>query len=278
METRIGQTSETVLKSFKNAWHVTPTAYTLSDEERRQLSEAFAALPPLHQRVLRERLRSISFVEGIPNSGLTYTIESSKSDRVFDIVIRAGVLHQTLSEWMTEKECRVFDAAGSSLRVSIEAGKRNALLYVLLHEATHVVDATLGITSPAFFGKASERRSIPTSTAFTVGIWVDYSTITLPYRDALRERIRFYVDRTLPINQAPAVYVSLQKTPFVSLYGSGNRADDLAEYVAVYHWTQVLKEPYRIVLRDGKKVIFTYEPMQSPLVRGRISQMQQFYE
>jgi len=74
------------------------------------------------------------------------------------------------------------------------------------------------------------------------------------------------------------VYRSLGRTPFVSLYGSSNWHDDLAEYVAVYQWTQVLKQPYRFVIREGKREVFVYEPMKSELVRGRIDQMKRFYK
>jgi hypothetical protein len=45
----------------------------------------------------------------------------------------------------------------------------------------------------------------------------------------------------------------------------------------VYHLTEVLKQPYRIVVRKGNAEIFAYEPMKSELVRGRIGQMKRFY-
>jgi hypothetical protein len=74
------------------------------------------------------------------------------------------------------------------------------------------------------------------------------------------------------------VYQSLRKTPFVSLYGSTDSGDDLAEYLAVYHWTNVLKQPYLIVIRNEARTILEYEPMESDLVLGRVSQMKHFYD
>ena len=82
----------------------------------------------------------------------------------------------------------------------------------------------------------------------------------------------------LSINQAESIYASLRRTPFVSLYGSSNWYDDLAEHVAVYHFTEVLKQPFRIVIREEGKEIFLYEPMKSDLVRGRAAQMKRFYK
>lgn len=79
-------------------------------------------------------------------------------------------------------------------------------------------------------------------------------------------------------DQAPAVYASLRRTPFVSVYGARNWLDDFAEFVAVYHLTEVLKQPYRVVVRGGHQEVFVYEPMKSDLVRGRIGQIKRFYE
>ena len=64
----------------------------------------------------------------------------------------------------------------------------------------------------------------------------------------------------------------------MSLYGSSNWSDDLAEFVALYHLTEVLKQPYRIVIRRRGEEIFVYEPMKSDIVRGRVGHMKRFYE
>jgi hypothetical protein len=161
--------------------------------------------------------------------------------------------------------------------VSIDAGKRDALVFVLVHEATHVVDSSLGITPAPPTGEPPAAGTPPT--AFTKGIWSEPTIPAPAYRDPLREHIRFRTGgETLAIDRAEVVYASLHWTPFVSLYGSRNWYEDLAEYVAVYHWTEVLKQPYRIVVRREGKEVFTYEAMKSDLVRGRVDQMRQFYE
>jgi hypothetical protein len=161
--------------------------------------------------------------------------------------------------------------------VSVEAGKLDALVYVLLHEATHVVDSCLRIT-PAPRPGGQPAGAAPAGT-FTEGVWSERTTHSARYRDPLLERVRYRAGgETLAIGQAEAVYTALRRTPFVSLYGSSNWYDDLAEYVALYHLTEVLKQPYRIVLRKGGEEVFVYEPMKSDLVRGRIGQMKRFYE
>jgi hypothetical protein len=276
LESRVREAAASTLKMFKDNG-VKPVEHALTPEEQRKLAAAFEALPPLHRRILSERLRSVSFLDGMPNTALTSTVNPGAPYRLFDITIRAGILRQTASEWLTEKERGCYSPGSSTYSVSIEAGKRDALLFVLIHEATHIVDFCLGITPapPA----DNQSKSTPVPTAFTRDIWSDRTRPAPAYRDPVRERVRFYVPgKTVPLEDAEAIYRSLRATPFVSLYGSTNWNDDLAEYAAVYHWTEKLHQPYRIVVRSADRTVFEYEPMKSELVRGRIDQIRPFYE
>jgi hypothetical protein len=159
--------------------------------------------------------------------------------------------------------------------VNVEAGKLDAIFYVLLHEATHVVDLCLGIT-PALGSGDPSAGGVPAG-AFTDGIWIGHTIPSPRYRDPLLERIKFRVGKAMAIDQAESVYASLRRTPFVSLYGSSTWYEDLAEYVTLYHLTEVLGQPYRIVLRREGKEVIAYEPMKSDLVRGRAGQMKKHF-
>ena len=275
-EARIKATPAEVLKMFEGLGGPAPTPHALTDAERAKVAAAFAALPPLHRRILAERLRGESFLDGMPNTALTSTVNPDEPDPLFDLTIRAGVLRETTSEWLTQKERTCFDAAGSPLSVAVEAGDLDALVFVLLHEATHMVDASLGLT-PAAPSGAEPAKEAPPATEFTRGVWVDRLTHAPPYRDPLLDRLRYRAGgRVLPIGEAEAAYRALGRTPFVSLYGSSNWHDDLAEYVAVYHFTETLKQPYRIVVRKPGGEVFRHEPMASDLVRRRIGLMKRF--
>jgi hypothetical protein len=276
LESRIGETPTTVLKMFADAEQAKPTAHVLTDTERRKVKAALGVLTPLHRRILRERLRSISFLDGMPNTALTSTVNPNEPYKVFDLIIRAGILDEDVSEFLTQKERTCFETAGSSLSVSIEGGALDAIVYVLLHEATHMADASLGI----MFGTGPNNRpeGSPAS-SFADGIWSERLTPAPEHRDALLETIRFRAGgKVLNVSHAQEVYQALSRTPFVSLYASGNWHDDLAEFVAWYHLTQRLKQPYRLEIRKNAKIIYTYEPMESHLVRGRFNQMSRFYE
>lgn len=276
LESRVKETPAAVLKMFAGDGAKAPTPHLLTKAERQKLSEAFAALPPLHRRLLSERLRTVSFLDGMPNTALTSTVNPDEPYPVFDITIRAAILDQNASEWLTEKERTCFGGTNSPLSVSIEAGERDAILFVLLHEGTHLVDHCLGITTALPSG--GQPADGKAATAFTKGVWEARLIHAPQYRDPLLEHVRYRAGGKLfPVSEAESVYAALRRTPFVSLYGSSNWYDDLAEYTEVYHWTEVLKQPFQIVIHEKGKELFVYEPMKSDLVRGRAGQMKQFY-
>ena len=76
----------------------------------------------MHQRVLAGHLRTISFLDGMPNTALTSTVNPDEPVPLVDITIRAGVLRETGAEWMTSKERTLYDGGASRRSVSVEAG------------------------------------------------------------------------------------------------------------------------------------------------------------
>lgn len=90
---RIRPTSGTRLKKFKEAG-MSPTEHTLSVSERSQLKKVFAALPPLQKTVLRHHLRSINFLDNMPNIALTSTLNFGSEFPFFDITIRVTLLRR----------------------------------------------------------------------------------------------------------------------------------------------------------------------------------------
>ena len=109
------------------------------------------------------------------------------------------------------------------------------------------------------------------------GIWIDSRTHEAAYSLPGLDIAFFRTGKSLPIGGAQAAYEALAQTPFVSIYGSSNWYDDVAELVTWYHLSQRLKQPYRIILRDGNNIVFTYTPMTSPLVIARFATFAPIY-
>jgi hypothetical protein len=275
LRSRVGETPGAVIKRFRDAG-MNPKEHQLTATELLIVDSAIAKLPPLHRRVLRDHLQSISFLDEMPNTALTSPVNKDERFKLYNITIRAAILKQTTSQWVTEKERTCFDAGSSGLNVFIQAGGMNALIYVLLHEATHVVDGSLELL-PGVTAEGELQNKIK-RTAFVNGTWSERTVLLPKFQDSVLNTIRFRQGgEVLPIEKAKLVYPALAKTPLVSLYSGSSWHEDLAEFLSVYHFTQQMGQPFRIVLKDDDKEVFLYEPMKSPLVKSRWKAIRQFY-
>ena len=83
---------------------------------------------------------------------------------------------------------------------------------------------------------------------------------------AARAKLHFYGFGApeLEAADAPSVCADFARSPFASLYGSRNWADDAAELFVAYHLTRALGRPYRLAC-GGK----SYAPMSRPAVARR---------
>jgi hypothetical protein len=112
----------------------------------------------------------------------------------------------------------------------------------------------------------------------TYGVWTDRTTIATPWNFPIIDSLYFRKSgHKLPIAQCLPLYEAFAKTPFASLYSTSSWSEDLAEYVTVSHFTQQLKQPFRITVRKGKSVVFVYEPMRNELVRKRLVNLKPIY-
>lgn len=261
-----------VFSMFRDAG-MNPVNHPLTPVQQQKVNHAFALLPPLHQRILKQHLHSISFMDNMPNTALTSPVDSGGITKMFNITFRAGLLNETISEWATWKEATCFSSeADSTFSVRVEGGNLDAIIYVLLHEATHIVDAVTEIT-PHF----TENQPTVTHTRFTKGIWQTTNKPEGRYRDPLLEQTRFRSGRPMPISRAPEVYQKLAKTPFASLYGMAAWSEDIAELATIYHLTTRLKQPFQVIVSKNNVGISRFEPMKNRLVRQRLAQLATFY-
>ncbi|MFD0765472.1 hypothetical protein ACFQZI_11465 [Mucilaginibacter lutimaris] len=272
---RVERTPDDVIKMFREAG-MSPAEHRLTQEEASIVASAFAVLPPLHQRVLKQHLKSISFLDNMPNTALTSPITDKENVNLYHITFRAGILHQTVSEWLTEKERKCYTAA-PSLSISVQAGLLSALTYVLLHEGTHVVDGSIYLISVDTI--AGKPRMTAFARDFSKGVWRNINSHSWPFKDSLvvKSIFRPAGRRYLPA-EATLVYGELIHTPFVSLYSTASWHEDLAELVTVYHLTKVFNQPFRIQIKKEGKVLQDFEPMRSETVQKRLRLLQRFYD
>lgn len=264
---------ESIFKRFRESG-MDPTNHPLTEVERAKVEAAFSVLPPLYKKILSTHIHSISFMDNMPNTALTSPVVSQDSVERFNITFRAGIFHESISEWATKKENIVYNKVeGSEYSVSIEAGKLDAFVYVLLHEATHVVDAVLKITPP--IDNATDSVA---STVVTKGIWHKMNVPLSTYIDSLVEKTIFRGGGRIPISSAPGVYRALSKMPFVSLYATASWSEDIAELETIYHLTHKMNQPFYVIVKMGNYELTRFEPMKSKLVKKRLHQLKMFYQ
>ncbi len=278
---RIKYKNDLVLNYMKKLDNNTNYKFYKPDiSELTKIKTALNLLPPLHKKILEQHLIGIFFIKDFISSGYTDWI-MDKNKNIYTIMIfNPRVLKNNISELLTFKENTCFINNNSKYKININCGNRyNSFIYILTHESTHVVDYINNVTpytEPYFKDFYTERKKHP----FTEGIWQSYFTPKKQFDFPERKNIDFYGlsgGPKIKITDAVKVYKKLSKTPFVSLYGSKNWAEDLAEFTAFYHITQKLHLPYTITVKKNKKIIFKYEPMTSSKVIKRFKAITLFY-
>ena len=273
---RIAVTPDDIIGKFQDTG-MSPTEHQLTKDEIKTISAAFAALPALHQQVLRQHLKSISFLDNMPNTALTSPVTKDEGINLYHITFRAGILHQTISDWVTEKERTCFKAGDSTITISVQAGLLSALTYIMLHEGTHVVDGSLHLIAADTVGGQPRPNSF--TKRFAQGIWKNINTHEWPVTDSIVLKSRFRPGgRPFRTSEAKKVYTGLSQTPFVSLYSTASWHEDLAELLTVYHLTNTFKQPFRIVVKQNGREIFGYEPLNSGLIKKRVGLLIRFYK
>ena len=257
---RVGPPSQSAIDEFKKAGMEGVRPHTLTAPERAKVATALASLPALNRHVLDKKLRYLAFVDGIPGEGTGLTGQIEKTG-LYDITLRASIVNELLSSFLTTKERRVFSDDGSGITVAVEGTGTDALTYVLLHESTHVVDSACGITA--------EPHS-----QFTAGIWAAHREMVSELASSMAATTYFHGGHPIGIGKAATVYDALAQTPFVSLYATASRNEDFAELVA---WDEVLKQhegSLVIEVHDAHgNILKRWEPLTFPKVQKRFSEV-----
>ncbi len=218
---RVDAPSDESLAVFHEAGMLRARVHTLTAVEKDRLASAAARLPIAYRAALRDHLSRLSFVDGVAGAGnaLTRKLTPDGAPARFEMTLRSEVLSDSLTALLTRKEQICFAPDGSGTSVQIDAGRIDALTYVLLHEATHVLEGGAG------------ENGIPWASV-SPGVWLDLHRLAPALEPLLACRTAYRRLPALPFRQAGEVYRGLLQTPFVSLYATASRSEDLAETAA----------------------------------------------
>ncbi len=264
LDSRIGRPDPAIIDIFSGAGASAISVHKLTPEELAMVNRALARLPRLHRDLLQRHLRRLSFLDLQPGSGsaLTSRVGLDETSLQFDITLRASLLEESLTAFLNTKEARLFEDDGSGFGVAFDAGESDALTYILLHEASHVVDQVLGLTDNA-------------AGPFRAGIWNDLRALSQPHASSLAARTPFRRESAVPLRYSPAFYESLRKSPFVSFYASAAAPEDLAELFAWQQLASRFDQSLTLTIRDrGGATLYRYDPLESPKVQSRFVEVQ----
>ena len=264
LHTRIAAPTPEIVDAFSQMAGRTATAHQPDATQLQRLTRDLASLPPLHRYMLKHHLRRFSFIDTDgAGTGLTAVVGDGGYP-LFDITLRAGILDETLSAFLTAKERQLFADDGSGTSVSVNASG-DALRYVLLHEASHVVDHVLKLSSEL-------------APEFADGIWMDRRGLSAPWSEGDIAETPYRGGEPIPAEQAVALYQALSHTPFPSLYATAAAPEDFAELVA---WRELsLASPnstLEFVVHDGQgSQLYALKPLENVAVLKRMQALGDF--
>ena len=117
------------------------SSYIPTESDMETIGKSFSLLPKLHKQILQDRLISIYFIDNFLGSGLADIVLSENDEMYAFLVFNASVLKTSLSELITYKENTYFIQNEPSIQIEIELSEEiPGLLYIMLHESTHIVD------------------------------------------------------------------------------------------------------------------------------------------
>lgn len=258
LRARVGPPHEETIAAYVKAGAADARAHVLTDREWALVERAIAGLPTLHQRILEQRLSRLSFIDAPASSGtaLTRSFDGPDGEPSFDITLRADVLETSLSDFLTRKEAMLFSEDGSGYSVQVSTGDAPALPYLLLHEASHVVDRTFGLTTD---GRPFR------------DVWSDYLGLAEPWATTPLGVSTYRRGPPRPLADAPELYRALAASPFVSLYSTASAGEDFAELITWSHLSARRGVPLTVEVRDRDgRVLMTVEPLGAAAVQARL--------
>ena len=279
---RISETPDFILNYLMSMDHTDNyTAYSVSDEERNLFLEYYNLLPPLNKKIMDEKLIGIYFVNNLYGSALADYVISDTLELYNILMINPESLKSNMTEWMSYRENSCF--TNSNNQIVVDCGDLySGLLYVLLHESTHLVDYHLHITPYTEYSSYKALNAdFNEENIFYKKYWKNYNTPKNKYKKVFMDEITFFNLNNGPkidFSDTETIYDELLTTPFVSIYSCMSWAEDLAELATWYHYTEILNQTYSIKIFENNEIVRQINPLDNRLVAERFSVVEQLYE
>ena len=243
-------------------------AYSPTEREKEIMGGIIDRLPAKLRDAVSSRFMGIYFVENLAGSGWAdWTVSRTDGTNYYFIVLNPIVLRMNASDWISWKEKSAFNVDEKGWDISIDIGRdMPGFYYILIHEMCHVFDYIKRMTplepqmdTAKIYEELFAAGQLPADALpFMNGVWSKFKTPAAAYDFEGRSGISFYGFNGAPatgISKARDFYARLEKSPFVTLYGSTNWMEDFAEYAAAYISKNYYGAPWTLtVTKDGAVV------------------------
>lgn len=255
-------------------------AYSPNAEEIKLFRAYLSLLPALNRKAMQRSTVAVYFVKNFVGAGMADFIVGENNEIFTILLVNPDVMKKSMEQWLCYRDESGYKKDGTKVHVEFNCGgKYRALLYLLLHESSHIADYVYRAT-PYTDPESAEIYGVNKNAPFTYGIWLDYRKPVEQYIIPDTGRLSPYAlgETVIPLSSIVMHYTKLKNTPFVSLYGSRNWSEDFADSAVVYHLTQKMKLTYTVnVYSHGEKAL-SYTPSSNPLVRERWKNLAFLYE
>ena len=245
--------------------------YMPQAEEKRLFAGYAQLLPDKFRQTMKEKVIAIFFIENFEGGGMTMHDFDRNGNMYMVLFFNPEILRRTLSEWINLRENSYFEDAPGVTVAAECSGNYYALLHTLTHEASHVYDFYHHATP--FTEPELQSKGAPLKTDFTDTVWEAHSRPLEDYDFPHRgELFAWGLGPVQSKSLAMDIYRSLLKTPFASLYGAQNWAEDFAETFTWFYLERYLGVTYRFSVKknDGiNEETQLFEPVLNPLLKAR---------
>jgi hypothetical protein len=282
LDNRIQKASGRIISFLKN-YDSTGNydSYTLTEEEKSLFSDYLRLLPEKYIKIIEEKVVVVYFIKNFKGGGMTYTTYDKNENMYIVWFLNPEILYRKIEDWINYRDNSYFNEESKDISITVECtGDFFALMHLLLHEASHVYDYYNHITP--FTELYLKNKNSPASTDYTKMIWNDFNLpmnrYDFPYRNELYS---YGLGPAQSKLQAFNIYKSLSRTPFPSLYGSQNWAEDFAESFAWYYLGKYLNCNYKVKITkntSGTEELLVFEPLLNKLFTNRFGCFEKIIE
>ena len=249
---------DNIAQGYPNKPHAAP----IPADFLQDVKGALADMPARVKRLLDRKLAGIYFVKDLGSTGYTQRINGGFfSEDAGLIVLDMDVLgSRTANDWITWKERTPFRPDShyrldARIETDQQDTRRNAILYILLHELGHVLSIGENFHPP--WDETQVRPSLE-GFPFAQLSWEAGNPRSSNYASLfdsefpLRRNIVYYLGARLKGDQMVDAYHQLEKTSYPTLYAATSPAEDFADSFVNYVHVVLMKRPFEIrIHRDG---------------------------